>query len=92
MATKKVIDTVKKFIEENGLEFNYESGSDINSNCTILSGFALYNGIKNVKDLFPIVNKIAHDELERVFSYAHSNGYGSWWAVHTEEAKKFYKF
>jgi len=88
--------TIEKFIRENELMFN-STGSGLNSDCTILSGFADYKGVNDINDLVKAVKIVRPDatkgfelELERVFSFAYTANYGVWWKGKT--AKKLYKF
>lgn len=85
---------IKIFIINNDLDFD-GYGSDLNSVCTTISGYALSIGITNHNDILdPIVNLYpdndCHDELERVFNYAKINNYGEWWKLPI--AKEQYKF
>ena len=85
------IETLKEFIKNNNLSF--EEGQR-NQSCTILSGFALFQGasIKECKEAIPMEYFTAElaQELERVYQYAERYSYGSWWG--TNAAKKMYKF
>lgn len=86
------LNKIEQFIKDNDLDFS-GSGSDLNGNCVVLAGYALYLEIYNYNDLLDKLNKteIYDDtELERVFNYTYNENYGDWW--HTEEAKKKYKF
>jgi hypothetical protein len=89
-------DQIKDFIENNNLDFS-GSGSELNSVCTIISGYALHIGIDNVDTLIDIVNShfpygtfVEQKELERVFKFAKGANYGKWWL--SPDAKKMYKF
>jgi len=87
-------DKIEKFIKENELDFTGEE-SGLNSNCTIISGFALHLGINSSGELlkcFPegFLGQQESQELIRVFNYAQGNGYGAYWE--TEEAKDLYNF
>lgn len=86
------LNKIEQFIKDNDLDFSgYES--DLNGNCVVLAGYALYIGIEDYNILLSKFNKTKisdNTELERVFSYAYNNNYGDWW--NTEEAKKKYKF
>ena len=88
------LNKIQKFIEENGLDFS-GSGSDLNSNCVTLSGYALHRGL-SFEDLKILMtpeqrsNLDAITELERVFNFAESHNYGEWWK--SDEAKAEYKF
>ena len=87
--------TIEKFIKENNLMFN-STGSGLNSDCTILSGFADFKGVDDINVLIKIVKTVRPDakdfenELQRVFDYAYNASYGIWWRGKT--AKKLYKF
>jgi hypothetical protein len=86
------IEKIKKFIEDNNLDFNDE-GSGLNSACTILAGYACHleftpKNIQVILDLMPSLS--AKIEFERVFEYADINFYGDFWT--TMEAVKMYKF
>lgn len=90
MSTKLV-----NFINDNGLNFS-DSGSGLNSDCTIISGYALHLGItsprtivKAIKKANPSARKFTA-ELKRVFEYAEENNYGYWWD--SDAAKLMYKF
>jgi len=75
------MDIIKKFIQDNGLEFD-DSGSSLNGNCTIISGFALFKEIDTFSELMELMPKIDYEsekELSTVFEYARRNNYGSWW-------------
>lgn len=84
-----------KFIIENGLTFN-TTGSSLNSDCCIISGYALYIGVENMNELQEAIDEsvaepgMYYDELERVFEYANQNDYGAYWL--TADAKLQYKF
>ena len=87
---------IKDFIENNNLDFS-GSGSELNSVCTTISGYALHIGIDNVDTLIDIVNShfpygtfVEQKELERVFKFAKNANYGDWWS--NAAAKKMYKF
>lgn len=91
------MEIIKKFIEENHLDFN-GYGSDLNSSCCILAGYTLYaiadqgdpteliEYLKKEIDLSPQAQR----ELERVYDYAYSNNYYMFWT--TDAAKEQYKF
>jgi len=82
-----------KFIKDNKLDFTSE-GSGLNSNCTILSGYALHLELT----FFELCDELAEmtlsdeawNELERVFDYAEDNNYGAYWS--TKDAKERYIF
>lgn len=85
---------IKKFIEDNGLDFT-GSGSELNGNCVILAGYALYIGL--TKDKFeeeinghiPLTSD-SENELLRVFNYAESKNYGAVWNTETYKKKYIY--
>ena len=92
------LERVKKFIEDNDLDF-YGSGSELNGNCVILAGFICYvitrEPVFTSVDGWEIINGLklnedAHKETYRVFEYAYVNDYEKFWT--TEEAKEQYKF
>jgi hypothetical protein len=94
MTNKEKLDKIEKFIDENNLSF--EEGRR-NSDSTILSGFALYVGLKTLPTLKLAVENRCDDrewgweeELERVFEYAKDNNYELYWA--SEDAKDRYTF
>jgi len=85
---------IKQFIEDNNLDFS-GSGSELNSNCVILAGFALYLGLDEETLLDIIIAEIDNTtdalvELRRVFKYADSKSYGTYWE--SEKAHLEYKF
>ena len=87
-------DRLTRFISDNTLSFGGE-GSDLNSNCVILSGFALHCGVDDWFDLVEAIpgvipNPTAMSELERVYKYAKSNNYGKYWE--SDEAELMYTF
>lgn len=89
---KEQVNKIKKFIIDNGLDFE-GTGSELNSVCCVISGYALFIGVVDVTELVKNVTEIStdsHDELFRVFEYANDNDYGDWWAH--GEAKEQYKF
>lgn len=82
------------FIEKNNLDFS-GSGSELNSVCTTISGYALHIGIDNSNALINIIHSYFpygkfQEELERVFKFAKGANYGKWWL--SPDAKKMYKF
>ncbi len=88
---------IQTFIEKNKLNFNV-SDSTLNSNCTIIAGYALFCGITEYDDLLNIIldygtykptERLNH-ELKTVFNFAKGNNYGDWWK--REESKKQYIF
>jgi len=86
-------DKIEKFITDNGLQF--VEGTR-NSDSTILSGYALHLGIKEVEILTKAIDNVLPDaddyysELDRVFKYAQKNNYGKYWK--TKVAKETYVF
>jgi len=85
-------DKIDKFIKENELDFTGEE-SGLNSNCTIISGYALHLGINSSGQLLrylPALGQKGSQELIRVFNFAQANNYEAYWK--TEEAKKLYNF
>lgn len=92
------MDTLVKFIKDNDLSFR-SAGSELNSECTIISGFALYQN-KEKDDIIAAIREANEiepstrikNELERVFKFAKTYHYGAWWHTHNKEAKKLYKF
>ena len=86
-------EKLEKFIIDNDLKFD-DDGSGLNSECCIISGYALFINA-NVNIIVDAINDENSatgflDELERVFNYAESNGYDAFWR--TSQAKKEYKF
>lgn len=87
-------EKIENFIKNNHLHFS-GFGSDLNSDCTIISGFALFSGVE-INELIDILSEQeewsgeAEEELQRVFEFAENNNYGTFWS--TEDAKKQYKF
>ncbi len=93
---KKILD----FIELNELTF---IKGQRNSDSTILSGYALFVGIKSIEELIQIVEKykkekakdLSHfddyeSELTKVFNYAKRHNYEKFWE--SEDAKTSFKF
>lgn len=82
---------LEKFIKEN--ELTFEEGSR-NSNATIICGFATFIEAELSDVLLSIPEKNRTEdlniELERVFNYAFTNGYGKFWLK--EQAKEQYIF
>jgi len=85
---------LENFIKNNNLTF---TEGKRNTDSVILSGYALYIGMKNAHDLEKVIDlvcKEAHydyfSELRRVFQYANENAYDRWWE--SEVAKNTYKF
>lgn len=86
-----------KFVVENKLNFEGEENSALNSDCCVISGFALHCGISDVDEVKRAIweakgNKKRNfvDELERVFQYAEGNNYARPWK--RGEFDKLYKF
>jgi hypothetical protein len=93
------VKKVKKFIEDNKLDFSGR-GSELNGNCTTLAGFICYVldedpeefYYKNREDIIDAldISSDAEEELRRVFEYAYNNNYEKFWK--TPAAKKEYIF
>ena len=93
------VEIVKKFIEDNKLDFSGR-GSELNGNCTTLAGFICYVLDKDLDNYlsshgYEIISELdistdAAVELERVFEYAYNNYYEEFWK--TPAAKKEYIF
>jgi len=90
MVARKV-NKIKKFIEDNELDFT-GFGSELNSVCCIISGYACYLGLSfsELEEQMKDVDISDTDELIRVFEYTENNNYGNWWS--TLEAKEQYRF
>lgn len=93
------MNKIQKFIKDNGLSLE-GSGSDLNSTCCIIAGYALYaNGDNNDYDkvledieedgLYNLTGEVS-EELERVFDFAYGSNYRAWWE--SKEAAKTYIF
>jgi hypothetical protein len=81
------MNKIQKFIDDNRLGFSSE-GSGLNSNCTVISGYALHIGLELFDDLYnemPIMTNDGYEELQRVFEYAKDNNYEKYWT--TPDAK-----
>lgn len=83
-----------KFIKDNDLDFS-STDSGLNSNCVILSGYALHLDIDNIDELAKELKGLGlswetYVELDRVYSFAKANNYGKYWE--SDLAKKTYKF
>jgi len=99
VVTEKVLTTKEKlidFIKNNNLSFT-DSGSELNSECAIISGFALSLGVDHYDEIEMAVltmnidsNTNFEDELRKVFSYSKKNNYGKNWS--SDAYKKMYKF
>lgn len=89
------IEKLRKFITENELAFTGK-GSASNSDCCLISGYADFIGVSDVKDIEKAIKlvfpkkKDYKDELRRVFDFAYTYNYGNYWK--SEEAKLMYKF
>ena len=93
------VEIVKKFIEDNKLDFSGR-GSELNGNCTTLAGFICCVLDKDPDNYlsshgYEIISELdistdAAIELERVFDYAYNNYYEKFWK--TPAAKKEYIF
>lgn len=93
------MNKIQEFIKNNNLSLD-GYGSDLNSTCCIIAGYALYeNGDNN--DFAKLVADITEDnrielssgaesELARVYAYAFMNNYEQWW--HKPGAHTMYKF
>lgn len=85
---------LEKFIKDNNLLFD-STDSGLNSDCTILAGYADYIEA-DVNDIITSIKKTSpkakgyETEIERVFEYAQRNNYGEFWSK--PEAKKMYIF
>lgn len=76
------MNIIEQFITDNKLDFS-GSGSELNSNCCALAGFALFKGLNLVElttmfDEF-VDNNEASDELVRLYHYAKKKDYGAKW-------------
>lgn len=86
-------ERIINFIQENNITF--KEGTR-NTDATVLSGYALYIGIKDVNVLIKIIDNVLNDtddyktELINVFKFSKKNNYDKWWK--TEQAKREYKF
>ncbi len=86
------MNKIQGFVKNNNLELT-GSGSELNSNCAIISGYALH---LNYTDINSLIDDITQDdkynldsktekELKKTFLYAKNRKYGDWWT--TDEAK-----
>lgn len=89
-------DKIKDFIKNNNLTFSGD-GSNLNSECTTISGYGLYVGINRYEELEDIVVEINPDvdpdfeeQLRKTFSFAKRNNYENFWKK--KSAKTMYKF
>ena len=76
-------EKLEKFITDNDLKFD-DDGSGLNSECCIISGYALFIGIVDISFVSEaITNTCSADqyleELVKVFDYASDNSYDKWW-------------
>jgi len=82
-----------KFIKDNGLAFT-GTGSGLNSDCIILSGFCNYKKIPldDALDEFKGNGNYGdiEKELTKTHKYAEENNYGIWWA--STAARDMYTF
>jgi hypothetical protein len=86
----EIKNKIEKFITDNKLNFR-GSGSDLNGNCVILAGFALFcDEDIDCEELIELVDTNAAEEMRRVFEFAEDNNYGDWWT--SEAAIEQYKF
>ena len=92
------MDRLKKFIVDNGLTFT-GTGSGLNGNCTIISGYTDFLGGFTAEDIIKAVQAAtggsevsapAALEIKRVYDFAFTYNYGNWWKL--PEAKRLYKF
>lgn len=92
------MNKIQQFIKDNELTFG-GYGSELNSPCVILAGYACYlydefsvekliEGIK--EDGFLDLTLEVQDELERVYRFAWWHSYKDFWK--TDKAKEQYKF
>ena len=85
-----------KFIKDNYLSFEGVGGSDLNSDCVVISGFALHIGAgesdikRAIYEAKGTKKRNFIEELERVYTFAENNNYGYNWT--TPEYKRMYKF
>lgn len=90
---------IKQFIDENGLNF-VGQGSELNSDCTVISGYADYVGAseddvidaikESLADVDVTLKPKVKKDLSKVFKFARTYSYGKWW--NTAEAKGQYTF
>ena len=91
-------EKIEYFIDNNALSFT-GGRSAINSSCTILAGYCdyleetneevIYSAIRNATTIKRLSQDFK-DEFERVFRFAQSNLYGTYWT--SSEAQRMYKF
>jgi hypothetical protein len=100
MEKEEQIEKLQKFIIDNNLSFNSDD-STLNSECCIISGFALHIGLREFYLLEDAIDSLADEnedfvpydyetELRTVFYFAKTHNYGTWWS--TPYAKEQYKF
>ena len=100
MKREEQIEKLQKFIIDNNLSFNGDD-STLNSECCIISGFALHIGLDEFYLLEDAIDSLAdgnkdfvpysyEKELRKVFNFALTHNYGAWWS--TPYAKEQYKF
>lgn len=83
---------LKEFIEKNNIDLS-STHSELNSNCTVVIGYALYIGFDYILNISKELESLkllteVEEELERVFNFAYDNDYGNWWK--DEDNKKQY--
>ena len=92
------MEKLVKFIEENELKFDGPA-SGLNSDCTIIAGFADHCGVQTSQEVIDAIiatkkgrslTAPVMSEVRRVFDFAFTYNYGNWWK--TDEAKSTYKF
>lgn len=85
-------EKVTRFIDDNNINL-HNTDSALNSDCTILAGWALYECIE-LDDLLEYLKDEltaqSSKELQRVYEYAKDKGYGMFWI--TEQARNLYVF
>lgn len=98
MTKQEKIEKVVTFIKNNSLLFG-GAGSGLNSDCTVISGYALYIGINDPNELLKGIRKgldrnrltdVVNTELRRVFNFAKDYNYGNWW--NTPRAQSEWRF
>ncbi len=83
---------IKKFIEDNNIEFNE---GERNSSLVILIGFSLFKKLTKEDLEEALSDEIEEDyeiqmEIDRLWNYCKSNKYGNWWK--NKSAKSQYTF
>jgi len=89
---KKKRSKIIKFIKNNKLNFT-DSGSSLNSNYMIISGYACWLEMTEndlIKSFAGELDSHVEAELRRIFKYCESRDYGAWW--NKADAKFAYKF